>query len=79
MSRSRNIRVRNGIDATSITSRIAGDKARRKGLARRRCVVNVRVEEVVCISRGKLRSRRPVIIDKVNGTREKRRSLQVYV
>jgi len=59
--------VTKGMLASSMTSRIAGERARTKGLAMRRCVVNVRVEEVVCICCGRCSSRRAVTRDRING------------
>ena len=47
MSNSRKIRVRKGNEAIKVARRITGDNASKKGLAMRRCVVNVRVDEVV--------------------------------
>lgn len=43
------MRVRNGIEPTSEARRIAGDRARRNGLAISKCVVSVRIDEVVWI------------------------------
>lgn len=44
-----NMRVRNGIEPTSEARSIAGDRAKRNGLAIRRRVVSVRTDEVVWI------------------------------
>jgi len=57
------------------TRRIAGDSARRKGFAMRRCVVSVRVDEVTCISRGRYMSRRAVKIDSARGINANMRRL----
>ena len=39
--------VRNGIEATSMRSNMAGDNARRNGLSARRCVVRVNVDDAM--------------------------------
>lgn len=47
MSNSLKIRVRKGNEAIKVARRTTGDRANRKGLAIRRCVVRVKVEDVV--------------------------------
>lgn len=75
-SNKRKIRVRNGMEEIKDRRRIVGERARRKGLFSRRCVVNVNVEDVVWIFRGKCTSRRAVRSESTNGTKEKSRSLK---
>lgn len=41
--------MRNGIEPTSEARRMAGDRAKRNGLAIKRCVVNVSIDDVVWI------------------------------
>ena len=67
--------VRNGIDAMSVISNIAGDSASRNGLVMRRCVVRVRVDDATCSVSGKCMSLLAVMIDSTRGINEKRRSL----
>jgi len=59
--------------------RMAGDKARRKGLAIRSSVVKVKVDEVLWIWRGRLSSRRAVSRERAKGMRENSRSLEKLV
>jgi hypothetical protein len=78
IKRSRKMRVRNGMEATRAVSRMTGDRARRKGLAISSCVVNVKMEDVVWISRGRSNSRRAVSKERTRGIRENRRRLIMY-
>ena len=70
------MRVTKGIDAMSIKTRIAGDKASKNGLLMRRCDARVSVEEVVWIWRGRSRSLRAVIRDRTKGIMANSRSLK---
>jgi hypothetical protein len=69
----------NGIDATSMARRIAGDNARRKGFARRSRVVRSRIDEVEWISRGKSTKRLAVIMERTRGTSENSRRLDTLM
>ena len=68
--------VRNGIEAISMRSKIAGDNASRNGLSPRRWVVRVRVDDATWSVSGRCTSRRAVMIDSMRGINEKRRSLR---
>jgi hypothetical protein len=69
----------NGIDATSMARRIAGESARRKGFARRSRVVRSRIEEVEWISRGKSTKRLAVMIERTRGIIENNRRLSALM
>jgi hypothetical protein len=75
MSSKRKMRVRKGIEVRSVTRSMAGESARRKGLAINSSVVSVRVAEVVWTCRGRSTSRRAVSKDRTSGIIENRRSL----
>jgi hypothetical protein len=75
----RKMRVINGIEATRAMSKITGESARRKGLAINSRVVNVSIEEVVWISRGRSNNRRAVNRESARGTMENKRSLIVII
>jgi hypothetical protein len=70
INRRRNTSVRNGMEPTRVTSRMMGERAKRKGLAMRSCVVTISIEEVVWMSRGRSRSRRAVSSDRASGMME---------
>jgi hypothetical protein len=72
----RNMSVRNGMERSRTARRMAGERARRKGFAKRSCVVKVNVEEAVWISRGRLTNRRAVNSERARGMREKIRRLE---
>lgn len=76
MRRRRNMRVRKGMERRRAVRSIKGERARRKGLARRSCVVRVSVEDVVCNSLGRLTNRRAVQSESASGTSEKIRRLK---
>jgi hypothetical protein len=67
------------MDPIKVMRSIAGDRARRKGFAMRRCVVRVRVDEVTWISRGRCASRLAVRMDNTRGMIENSRSLIVII
>ena len=75
MRSSRKIRVRKGIEARRVMRRMVGERARRKGLERRRLVVRVSVDDVVWMSLGRSSRRRAVKSERTNGIMEKMRSL----
>jgi len=52
--------VKKGMERIRTVRSIAGDSARRNGFASRSFVVNIRVDDVVCSSRGRLTKRRAV-------------------
>jgi hypothetical protein len=66
--------VTKGIEARRVARRMVGDSARSKGLAIRSWVANVNVDDVECMSLGRLRSLRAVRIDRTKGKRENKRS-----
>jgi len=70
------MRVTKGMDAMSIKTRIAGERASKKGLLMRRWVARVSVEDVVWIWQGRSSSLRAVIREKTKGMIANSRSLR---
>jgi hypothetical protein len=71
--------VTNGIEAIKIMRRMAGESARRKGLATRSCDVRSRIDDVEWILRGRSIRRRAVINDRTRGITENKRKLYIQV
>ena len=69
--------MRNGIDASKVTRRMAGESARRKGLAMRSSDVRSSTDDVEWISLGRSTSLRAVMRDKTRGMSENSRKLIV--
>lgn len=65
--------MRNGIDASKVTRRMAGESARRKGLAMRSSDVRSSTDDVEWISLGRSTSLRAVMRDKTRGMSENSR------